>query len=341
MLTKLLVVFITMGVLGIISAHAGQQSPTADRGPSVETGTRRDFFEFHSGFWINLHHFLYLQAVLAAPEARKDGALAVQRALPDLKMTADQRTAWNRALVYYRQFGNSDALRDRTLITANYELSDAASSDALGPRRLPPEMISALEAAAPVYRTLWWTQQDRLNRHWIALASELVNRYGEALSRRIASIYRKQWPAEKIPVEVVSYANWAGAYTTRNSTLITVSSSDPSSQSDAALEILFHEASHALIDDVQEAISRRCKTEGITLDPPTLWHAVLFYTTGALTKELIPGYVPVADAIGLWKRAWPIYIGALKKDWQPYLDGKSSLDSAVAALVRDTAPLKR
>lgn len=111
----------------------------------------------------------------------------------------------------------------------------------------------------------------------------------------------------------MSYANWAGAYTTTNSTLITVSSLDPSSQNDAALETLFHEASHALIDNVQEAISKQCRADGIVLDSPTLWHAVLFYTTGALVKEVIPGYLPMADAIGLWKRARPMYIGVLKK----------------------------
>src|SRR3569833_3542903 len=98
-------------------------------------------------------------------------------------------------------------------------------------------MVSALDAAAPVYRALWWTDQDRLNHRWIAVASALVTRYGDALSRRIALIYRTPWPAEAIPVEVVSYANWAGAYTATNSTLITISSADQSSQGDAALEM--------------------------------------------------------------------------------------------------------
>jgi hypothetical protein len=322
-------------------AQAGQQSSTGGRATHEKITGNREFFEFHSGFWINLHHFLYLQAVLAAPDARKDAAIAAQRTIPNPAMTDEQRTAWNKACAYYRQFGNKDALRDATLITANYELSDAGNSNSLQDPQLPPEMVNALQAAAPVYRALYWTEQDRMNRHWIALASVLVNRYGEALSHRLALVYRKPWPVEKISVEVVSYANWAGAYTTTHSTLITVSSSDPSYEGYAALEILFHEASHALIDDVQEAISKQCSATGVTLNPPTLWHAVLFYTTGALVKEVKPEYVPLADAIGLWKRAWPMYIGALEKDWQPYIDGKRSFDSALAGLVQDAAPSKR
>jgi hypothetical protein len=329
---KLFILFIAISFLTVSSSRATQPG-------SAENPDTNRFFEFDSGFWINLHHFLYLQAVLATPGARNDGALAVQRAIPVREMTLKQRAAWDKALAYYRQFGSSDALRDRELIKANYELSDAGNNQSLAGRDLPPELIAALEQAAPVYRTLWWNEQDRQNRNWIEAASRLVHKYGQTLADRIALIYRTPWPAEKIPVEVVSYANWAGAYTTLNSTLITVSSL-PADQGDAELETLFHEASHALIDGVSRAISQQCRTQGVVLKPPTLWHAVIFYTTGELVKELIPGYDPLADRSGLWKRAWPMYIGPLENDWQPYLDGKLSFNSAVANLVKDIGQAK-
>jgi hypothetical protein len=35
-----------------------------------------------------------------------------------------------------------------------------------------------------------------------------------------------------------------------------------------------------------------------------LWHEVLFYTSGELVRERIPGYVPFADENGLWTRVW-------------------------------------
>lgn len=316
-------------LLGVVAA--------AVCGDRVTRGATNGFFDFHSGFWINLHHYLYLQAVLAAPDARKDGALAVQRAIPDRPMTAEQRAAWDKALGYYRQFGSRDALRDPVLIKANYELSDAGSDNSLAGRRIPADMRTALQDAAPVYRALWWPEQDRRNQAWITAATALVDRYGQATARRIASVYRMQWPAEIIPVEVVSYANWAGAYTTTHSTLITVSSLPESDQNAAALETVFHEASHALIHGVQEAIAKQCTADAVVLRPSTLWHAILFYTTGSIVKDLIPNYVPLADALGRWKRAWPMFIGPLEKDWQPYLDGKISFDAAVSALVRDAS----
>jgi hypothetical protein len=46
-------------------------------------------------------------------------------------MSTDQRMTWDKALTYYRQFGGSDPLRDRALIMANYELSDAGNSASL------------------------------------------------------------------------------------------------------------------------------------------------------------------------------------------------------------------
>lgn len=329
---KLLTVLVALVLPGATRSLAHQL-------PSTESTDANRWFEFHSGFWINLHHFLYLQAVLATPGARKDGALAVQRAIPVREMTAEQRAIWDKALAYYRQFGSSDPLRDRKLIKANYELSAAGNDRSLAGRNLSPEMIAALGEAAPVYRALWWGEQDRQNRHWIEVASRLVHEYGQSLADRIVVIYRTPWPAEKIPVEVVSYANWAGAYTTLNSTLITVSSL-ATDQGDAELETLFHEASHALVNLIEEAISSQCTADGVVLNPPTLWHAVVFYTTGELVKQLIPGYDPLADTVGLWKRAWPMYIGPLEKDWQPYLDGKVSFNSAIANLVKDIGQSK-
>jgi len=99
-------------------------------------------------------------------------------------------------------------------------------------------------------------QENAKQNFWIEHAALLVRKYGKNLSSRIASVYRTTWPTGKIPVEVVLYANWAGAYTTTYDTLITVSSVDPANQGEAGLEILFHEASHALIESVQEALLR-------------------------------------------------------------------------------------
>lgn len=98
---------------------------------------------------------------------------------------------------------------------------------------------------------------------------------------------------------------------------------------------MFHEASHGISDRLEHAISAECRKQNLLLPRRDLWHAVLFYTAGEVVRRQLGDYTPYAEKNGLWKRAWPMYIGALEKDWQPYLDGKIPFDSAVIALVKD------
>ena len=175
--------------------------------PSATVATDQPDFEFRSGFWMNLHHFLFLQAVLAAPDSRKGHAeFSARDAAGTHKMSAEQKLSWDKAVSYYARFGKLDPLADQELILVNYELSDAGNSPSLEGRMLPPELKSALETAAPVYRALWWEEQDRLNRQWIAAADKLVKQFS-AIGPKIASLYKTNWPTEKTPVEVTLYAN--------------------------------------------------------------------------------------------------------------------------------------
>lgn len=66
-----------------------------------------------------------------------------------------------------------------------------------------------------------------------------------------------------------------------------------------------------------------------------LWHAILFYTTGEMVRRALPSYTPYATTNGLWKRAWPMYVAPLERDWRPYLDAKVSFDPAISAIVKD------
>jgi hypothetical protein len=168
-----------------------------------------------------------------------------------------------------------------------------------------------------------------------------VRRSGVDLSHRLAEIYQTDWPQERIRVDVSVYSNSAGAYTTLDPLRLTVSSSDPRNQGPEALEILFHEASHGISDNVQNAILRECRQRDKPV-PRDLWHALLFYTTGEVIRPALPdseqsgpktGYVPYAVREGLYKRGWQDYLRVLTEYWQPYLDGKQNFDDAVAHMV--------
>lgn len=315
------------------------QGEGVDQGATVATD--QPDFEFRSGFWMNLHHFLFLQAVLAAPDSRKGHAeFSARDSAGAHKMSAEQTLAWNKAVAYYARFGKLDPLADQELILVNYELSDAGNSPTLEGRKLPPELKSALETAAPVYRALWWEEQDRLNRRWIAAAAKLVGQYS-AIGPKIASLYKTDWPGEKTPVEVTLYANWAGAYTVIGSTLITISSVDPGDQGNAALETLFHEASHALVDSLGQQLAADIRKVNKT---PTfqLVHAIIFYTAGAVTSKVLErngvrGYVPYALKNGLYTRVpvWTHYREICERDWQPYIDGKITYEEALSRIAND------
>lgn len=331
-------------------------------------------FEFHSGFWVNLHHTLYYQAKQAAtPAAAQQKSNSESQ--PKLKVTIDpstaltseERAAWNGAVAYYAaHYVDKDLLFNNDLILLKNQLEDLEDCDDLsGAHRkscdagLPPDLARVLDAAAPVYRAHLWPDHDRANRRWITRVAPLVIEQGVGVSQRLADIYQTKWPTEKIRVDVSAFANWAGAYTTLDPLRVTISSTDPRNQGDAAFEVLFHEASHGIAEPVQEAIIRECRQRGKAI-PRDLWHALIFYTTGEVIKPLLSTpsaqsrnrqeagdsgsnssaaaalqeiYTPYAVREGLYERGWKEYYELLSRFWQPYLDSKSSFDDAIARMV--------
>lgn len=307
--------------------------------------TAQSVFDFHSGFWVNLHHFLYLEALVEQPEkARRPASLSQDDLTALHALTPQERASWDEAVAYYaHSMVQRDLLFDRDLIAIQIALEDAEASPNLEGIELPPELKSVLQKAAPIYRSHWWPAHDRKNRAWIEQIEPLVAKYGDSLKNSLAKIYETPWPTDRVRVDAVMYANWAGAYTTLYPTRVTISTSEPANPEAGALETVFHESSHALVDKVQAAIDQATVAEnahraGPPFQPGSIWHAVLFYTAGALVAQRIPGYVPMADRIGLWKRAWPDPDRALiEQDWQPHMDGKAGLEPALAKLVSDLA----
>jgi hypothetical protein len=285
--------------------------------PAVGAPAQR-WFEFRSGLWINLHHTLWRQAELPGVEV----------------LNAAEAQAWNAALRHYGAgLSGRDLLRDEGMIEIKNRLAAAASHDTLQGAGLDPELAALLEAAAAVYRTRWWPEHDLKNRQWIAAIEPLVARHGAELARDLATAYQTAWPDGPVPVDVTTYGDRYGAYTTLNPTHITIASQDARNQGPTGLEIVFHEASHALVRRISESILAECKRQGKVLPRDDLWHAVLFYTTGQAVRRVLEGHVPYAYRFGLYDRAWPMYRPHLEGVWQTYLDGQTPFDQAVARLV--------
>lgn len=324
-------------------------------------------FEFHSDFWVNLHHTLYQEAKFRA-SARTQTAQSTDRdktapksrpsfRTPNAKIpfTPAEQRAWDDALNYYAaNYIDKDPLFTTELILIKNQLGDFDGCDELSGRKkktcdagLPPSLTRVLEGAAAVYRAHDWPSHDLANRRWVLRVAPLVREQGVGLSQRLADIYQTKWPKDKIRVDVCAYANRSGAYTTLDPLRVTISSTDTRNQGAEALEVLFHEASHGIADTVQQAIIRECRQRERAI-PRDLWHALIFYTTGEVIRPVIAAtnpdgssdttasattYTPYAIREGIYQRGWDGYFKLLTQFWQPYLDGKSTFDDSIARMV--------
>jgi hypothetical protein len=340
--------------LAISPAAAGQQ---------IDTGYGNlPVFEFHSGFWLNLHHTLYQEARKRGSAARSDKSARTSASAskplsdPASGLTDAERRAWDDAVSYYAaNFAGKDLLFAGELVQLKEQLGDFEDcGDLSGSKQkfcnagLDAQLTKVLESAAPVYRAHQWPAHDRANRSWVFGVAPLVRSRGIGLSQRLADIYQTQWPRHKIRVDVTAYANWAGAYTTVDPLRVTISSSDPRNQRSAALEVLFHEASHGIAEPVEAAIIRECRQRDKAI-PRDLWHALVFYTTGEVIRPIMTDagtspegsdgnakggtYEPYAMREGLYQRGWDQYLKLLSTFWQPYLDGQATFDDAIARIV--------
>jgi hypothetical protein len=351
-------------LLASLAAHASAQVPEPQQGSSIALPERnanpastRPVFEFHSGFWINLHHFLYQQARIQEQESTSRGGGAgnppnTADSAAALGANSSQSADWAMALDYYaKNFAHRDLLIDDGMVMINDVLADLETCPDLSGKSSPscasglrPDMIETLERAAIVYHARWWSEHDRVNRAWIEAEAPLVRNMGGTLAAQLAAVYHSPWPRVPIRVDVVYYGGPFGAYTTLDPTHITLSSADSRNQGPSGFEILFHEASHALASSVEDGIVRECHAREIPV-PRDLWHALLFYTTGEIVKRAFesPGagkpagtggsYTPYAYRNGLYQRGWQNYQRALETYWQPYLDGKTNFDRALVSLV--------
>ena len=299
-------------------------------------------FEFHSGFWLNLHHLLYQQA-----RAVRDKAATKSPAESDkATLTPEEQRAWQESLDFYAiSLAGQDLLFNGDMVNIKNRLAEMEGERDLEKSGLRPDLVSALERAAPIYRTHWWQTHDQENRAWVAGVAPLVEQLGGGLSRKLAEVYQSKWPEGRIRVDVSHVANWAGAYTSLDPLHITISSSAPANQGLAALEILFHEGSHALAGAARDEIVRECRTRNKPI-PRDLWHALIFYTTGEVVRRTLADalharqvnppekdYMPYAYRQGLYRRGWQNYLRVLERHWLAYLDGDVEFDRAIARMV--------
>jgi hypothetical protein len=318
-----------------------------DVGPEVPSPPPA--FEFHSGFWVNLHVFLYAQARIASGDATaaSPSAIAGQTGSPAPVLSPAERQAWSAAVAYYASdLGQRDLTTSLDFARIADRLGELETCTDLSGRSkqactsgLQPDLIRVLESAAPIYRAHWWPQHDRANRAWIAQAAAPIEQMGANLADRLTTIYQEPWPRGRLRVDVVSFAGSEGAYTTLDPPHLVISSQDPRNQGLYGFEVLFHQASEVLAGGVMKQIADLCRQRDLPI-PRDLGPALLYYTAGyAVQQELAQSrpqsapYTPYADRFGLYQGAWGEFHVLLDEYWRPYLDGTEEFDAAVEHLV--------
>jgi hypothetical protein len=294
-------------------------------------------FRFESKLWPNLHHFLYVLARWRnnSPDRFR---VAVRQAPLDVAgldglLVADRNT-WDEAIAAYQVHAAPLDISYGKLVDVNYALADLPAAAALGAgKNIPLEIRTALEKAGPVYRKLWWPRHDAANHAWIDQLRPQVEQYGPRLSARLAAAFKHPWPVAPLRVEVVAYAQWAGAYTTDDPPLITMSSLNEEHQGSDGLEQLFHECSHLMMGTVDARL--RSHAPAISDDLlRDVSHTILFYTVGEIMQRTVAGHVPYAIHYKVWQRRWTRNFELLKQYWQPYLDGHVTMDEAIDHIMR-------
>jgi hypothetical protein len=264
-------------------------------------------FDFHSGFWVNLHFVLYNMAA-----GKKDGRE------PNLSALNPAETAvWNDALRYYEANMIGHAFGELPMIKLNQGFAKGVPSP-------------ILEPAASIYRAHWWTEHDRKNREWIDEVTPLVAAHEDFLRTALARAYDMPWPKQRVHVEVSYYLTGASGYTSLRPTLTTVSSWSKRNAGAAGVETLFHEAGHAQMTRVQQAMKRVNRRPA----HDDLWHALMFYTTGELVRKCLPEVEPYAIKYGLWEQGWRGVYDVMVRHWKPFLDGQGTFREAIEGVVR-------
>lgn len=285
-------------------------------------------FAFHSGFLMNLHHFLFN---LATHPDRMESWIRSNG------LSSTEEAALRQALAFYRNsYAERDLLFDDTMTAIKRALSvDDSRRDPQG-LGLAPGLADALRAAAPIYAAHAWSTEDAANRSWIAQVKSLDSRYGEDVQAAVERGLAGSFPRAPVRVDIVAETGKRqGAYTDSQAV---IPAGRANYQGLASLEMLYHEAAHVqTTEGIERAIGARLKASGKSAESE-LWHVLQFHTVGAAVADAVRRrdgivYVPYADKIGLSTGYWAPFQPLIERDWKPWLQGKESMEEAIQHMV--------
>jgi len=297
----------------------------------------QSMFVFQTRFWLNLHQFLsgeaYRRSVKAAP------------GLDAAALNASDRAIWISAIDPYNDIFNPNLVFDEGHIRMANALAmtdDAARLPESLDAALGPNIVAALKAAAPIYRARLWPARQRDNDAWIASAKSLMQGHETAMKAALEAALHVTWPPERILVDAVGETGPNSAITHGGPTGFAAhtqaAAGSECNTGNVPLRLLFHEATH--MPQVAGRIGALINEETARqkLQPlPNFWHTLLLFTPSEIAQRKL-GLTENVDYIRYPYCKLQITTSeqaAFERDWQPYLDGKTSFENALHDLVRD------
>jgi hypothetical protein len=295
-------------------------------------------FVFHTNdVWLNLHQFLYVLGRHEIQHPDRTRAAQVNAPKDEAKgfalLSPEEQRAWRDAVSFYaRDLSKLDTVFDAALVKVGNAVASAGDRASLNGVGIEPALAAVLEKAMPIYRKGWWAEHEKANRAWAHAAESLVAKGGEAVLNDVTRIYQLPWPEAGFPIHVSAWANWAGAFSTSGNLLI-ISSLDEGNRGLTAFETSYHEAMHQWDSQIFDALALHARQQMKKI-PYGLTHAMIWMTVPEAIARVSPGYVGIAESLGLW-RTQPIvtFKPILEEAWKPYLAGKGTRDDALAAIV--------
>lgn len=301
--------------------------------PITGTPAHRVVFQFHSAFLMNLHAFL-----LDASARQREISSYTWVVSPTPGESKTLRTA---IAFYEANYAQRNLLDDPMMSRIKKALSVNDSSQDPKGLGLPRALTTILGRVAPIYLRCLWPAQDNSNREWIRQAKMLDAQYGAEVQAGIEHFLNHRFQTTPIRVDiVVATGSRNGGYTDTQTIL-------PSGRTDyqrlAALEMLYHEATHIdVADTVTEEIESQLQAKHRSGD--SLWHAVQFYTVGDVVKSVYSrkgniDYQTYGCLNGVYTRgSWPAYHAAIDAEWRPYLQGQVTMQQAISRMVDKMPP---
>jgi hypothetical protein len=292
-------------------------------------------FKMQVSFWVNLH--LFIRA-----ESRRH-AHGMPMEMPLNSLTASEQKLWLSSVESYSHLGDLP-LFDKSLIDIANNLALISDSEKLPATVASKDVIQALTNAASIYRRYLWSAVQRQDEEWIVSNCREIQQYDMQAQAQIARLFKVPAPSLPILVDLAPDTGPNLAFTTDGpggTSGHTILAPQKNATNVVSVDTILHEISHTMVDtSLTEMLDREAIAQHVSI-PSDLWHALTLYTTSEITKRLLNNESASAlldnERSSMFIRnGWKQTLEMIENDWQPYLNGKISMDASIQKLVRDT-----